>query len=47
METYDIMEGQVDEGAVTLAVNLVVAFGYSFDFASEVVPCRLWRECVC
>ena len=26
METYDIMAGQVDEGAVTLAVNLAVAF---------------------
>ena len=41
------MAGQVDEGAVTLAVNLAVAFGYSVDFASEVVPCILWRECVC
>ena len=26
METYDIMAGQVDEGAVSLAVNLAVAF---------------------
>ena len=47
METYDIMAGQVDEGAVTLAVSLAVPFGYSVDFASEVVPCSLWRECVC
>ena len=39
LETHDVMAGEVDEGAVTLAV--AVALGCSVDFASEVVPCRL------